>query len=39
LLENTAEQLTIGMDMEVVFEVFRHQDGNEIINFAFKGAK
>jgi uncharacterized OB-fold protein len=39
LLENTAEQLTIGMDMEVVFETFRHEDGNEIINFAFKGAK
>jgi uncharacterized OB-fold protein len=39
LLENTAEQLTIGMEMELVFEVFRHENGNEVINFAFKGAK
>lgn len=37
LIENTPEQLRIGMDMELVFETLRHDsDGNEVINFAFR---
>ena len=31
------DQLKIGMEMELVFETFRHdEDGNEVISFAFK---
>ena len=37
LFENSAEQLKIGMEMELVVETFRHDNaGNEIMNFAFK---
>ena len=37
LFENSAEQLKIGMEMELVVETFRHDNaGNEIMSFAFK---
>ncbi len=40
LHENTAEALTIGMDMELVIEPFRtDDDGNEVMGFAFRGIK
>jgi len=37
LHENTREQLTIGMEMELVIETLRHDDnGDEVKCFAFK---
>ncbi|GMG88390.1 Zn-ribbon domain-containing OB-fold protein [Biformimicrobium ophioploci] len=39
LLENTAEDLKIGMEMELVVGTYRHdEEGNEIVGFAFKAA-
>ena len=38
LEENTAEQLKIGMEMELVVDTFRHdEDGNEVVSFSFRG--
>jgi len=37
LLENSPEHLKIGMEMEVVFDTFRHdEEGNEVVSFSFK---
>ena len=37
LTENNPEKLTIGMEMEVVFETFRtDENGDEIVSFFFK---
>lgn len=40
LVENTAKELTIGMEMELVMETFRYDEvGNEIVTFAFRAAR
>ncbi|CAH0993082.1 hypothetical protein SIN8267_03221 [Sinobacterium norvegicum] len=37
LLESTAEELKIGMEMELVIDTLRHdEDGNEVVSFSFK---
>lgn len=37
LIENTPEQLKIGMEMELVVDTFRHdEEGNEVVSFSFK---
>lgn len=36
LTEGDPEKLEIGMPMEVVFDVFRQDDGEDVINFFFK---
>jgi uncharacterized OB-fold protein len=37
LQENTAEELKIGMEMELVIDTYRHDDqGNEVLNYFFK---
>ncbi|MGK0499362.1 MAG: putative OB-fold protein [Oceanicoccus sp.] len=36
LVENTPEQLKIGMEMELVVDTFRHEDGKDVVSFAFK---
>jgi len=37
LLENTPEQLNIGMEMELVVDTYRHdEEGNEVVSFSFK---
>ena len=37
LLENTPEQLKIGMEMELVVDTYRHdEEGNEVVSFSFK---
>lgn len=37
LMESTAQELSIGMEMELVVDTFRHDAaGNEIVGFAFK---
>lgn len=40
LIENTPEQLSIGMEMELVIETLRYeQQGNEVVTFAFKAVE
>ena len=37
LIESTAEELKIGMEMELLIEVYRHdEEGNPVMGFAFK---
>lgn len=38
LIESTAEELKIGMEMELVVDTYRHnEEGDEVVSFAFKG--
>ena len=40
LIENTPEQLSIGMEMELVIETLRYEpQGNEVVTFAFKAVE
>lgn len=40
LVENTPEQLAIGMEMELVMESFRYDEsGDEIVTFAFRAMR